>query len=309
MVHANSTFRVPAVATLLTFALALAASCSSGSGDGGGSDGGTDAATGLTFGDSACGACVESGCADAVATCSADPDCAAYYGCLLACSTGPDGNVDAACEAACSAPSSGPGRTGYDALLACRQFGPAAECEACGGAGADAGGCPHPTLCQQCEPSDFPDECGRCWFSNCCDTFDACNDEPECVAIEDCFSDCRGSVTDCFRMCFQQHPTFIREFLEDTSCFGFFCEEPCGTDQQGLSQQCADCVTGPCAPTRLDCEADEECFLLNLCADECDFETNCVQGCKDRTSADSLALWEAARLCSIQKCDGACGGI
>jgi hypothetical protein len=250
-----------------------------------------------TFGSGECAGCLNATCASALQACAGDPECAAHLQCLFACPVEPEGGLPESCASSCPAPAGATGDAAKRALETC-----ATACPACGATEVE---CAHPLLCQTCYPTSFPNDCGKCWFEKCCETFHPCNDQPECVAIENCFGDCPGTISDCFAYCFAQYPKYVDIYLEDHACFTHFCGEACDIPST-LDEKCQSCIDGPCVANRLECEIDPGCFLLSLCIGECGFDSPCVEACHAAADPHALELFEAYHLCKALKCNGAC---
>jgi hypothetical protein len=270
-------------------------------------DAGLDASTpdASSFGGSACAECLRVPCEAELEICAGDPECASHLACRLTCPVDVSGSARSSCVSACPQPSGAVGSDARSALDACFDEHSQTSCTAACAAGDGGSVCAHPLLCQNCVASSFPDECGKCWFDSCCETFHPCNNQPECVAIEDCFSACPGGIASCFEQCFAQHPSFVDLWLADHACFTHFCSEPCSGPSR-LDEKCDSCINGPCVASRLSCELHEGCFVLSICIGECGSDSPCVEACHTKADPVALELFETHHLCKVLKCNGAC---
>ena len=295
--------------------LASAMGCSSSSGGPQGSpDASTDSAS-TTFGGSTCGQCVTTACATAIAACGAAPDCQAYLTCLDGCAVGGDGNVDPACESACPQATSSSGQQAESQLTACRTTGAGASCVACGGS-SDAsaeGGVLHET----CAPDlDAANGCAKCIREQCCDVRLACLNDPQCLDLLNCWSDCRsglpdeggasaqppdGGVYSCDQWCNAKGNPSLRLWAQYLTCGEILCQE---ASQCGPGDACLACGNQNCATELLALNGTPDGYLFDDCIAQCaTTDTTCQMQCQS-TYPSVTSAFSAYVTCITQHCPG-----
>ncbi len=160
----------------------------------------------VTYATSECGVCVSASCGDAISNCGADPSCAKYWQCVLACPIGESGDAAASCEVECPKPEGDNALAAFAAVSDCRFSGLGASCEACGKLGTPQ----NPIFHQVCDMPP-PEETNPCWIcqdEHCCVTQKACNEDPGCSALVDCAQACPFGEEEkpCFLGCYQAFP-------------------------------------------------------------------------------------------------------
>jgi hypothetical protein len=90
----------------------------------------------------------------------------------------------------------------------------------------------------------------------------------------------------------------------------------CPLTIQGVSQQCADCITGSCCNEFVACGQDADCNAFNTCVvnkkTDCSAagtDQNAIKACytKDCPTSDaSWGLWSTAQICAGQSCASVC---
>lgn len=237
-----------------------------------------------TWGSTDCGLCVLGHCEARQVTCDADPSCAAFLSCLLACPVA-NGALDADCERACSRAATADGEVARGAFEACRRaYTLSGDCEACRSGlppevepeeGGPPGGT-HPLLAQSCAPSTNPDVCARCIESHCCDSWEGC--WGDCDDYESCSGGCKDDAA-CDIDCIDEHPGGVKPMSELTACAHFHCklESPlCGHDLK----PCERCMLERCSDRYINCSTDPDCRKSMVCMSACqDGDGGCAEAC------------------------------
>jgi hypothetical protein len=246
------------------------------------------------WGVSACGQCVHTACAAAVDACSADPGCAAYLTCLDGCALNALGDVDPACEAACPVPDSSTSRELEHSLTVCRIDGDGKGCPC---------GAPSSIFDQQCSDSPETNPCWICEDENCCDTYAACQADPDCQAIAPCTQACGEDDDACFNQCFIDHAAGMDAWGPRFMCFTVECDEECAGE---TIDPCFGCTLRECERTEIACDSDVSCWLLAFCIGDCGSDGACVQACNEQYP-DGVALFEQHAVCAVDRCADVCG--
>ncbi|MEM6786061.1 MAG: hypothetical protein AAF928_07380 [Myxococcota bacterium] len=243
-----------------------------------------------TFGESACGECVDDACADAVRRCESEPECVTHLGCVRACPVAPSGDVDPACEAACPSPAEAAAIAARDALSNCRTIGAGASCASCGRTPAV-----HPLIGQTCDPPTAVDACARCEEEFCCGT--RC--DAACDTYVNCIRGC-GEQPACEDACASDNPAGVTSAGRWLGCQTIHCQV-CG----GIVavEPLAECAFSECANEFAACFDNPSCFLRWVCGRTCDEDDACRLAC-DARFPDGLPLHESFLLCSADKCLG-----
>lgn len=187
-------------------ALLQAAGCSDDETQKPGSTGGGNDAGATTFATTPCGVCAQGACQPQVDACNADPECAGYLACLLACAVDEHGNADAACDAACPHGQSTEAQKAQSELGACRTKGCGGQCPECGVVTPTT--YESPLLTQTCpDPSTETTPCNIAEDERCCETYAAYVASPEAIALKNCWNDCvDANGENCEKTCYEQHP-------------------------------------------------------------------------------------------------------
>lgn len=265
-----------------------------------------------TFIDGKCGTCVKTACGDSIASCSGDPECAAYLQCLFSCPTvEPDGNVDPQCAEACPKGSSSSAQSAEAAITACRTTGPGAtSCPDCkvplpGCVGENSGKWDW-VLCQSCPASIETNKCFKCEEEHCCETYQHCADDPECQAYKNCLKACDPKMPlPCKDKCDQSNPKGIANYAPRIACLSVFC-----ADQDSCSDvpedPCVKCVGDQCGKPYVNVHADPEGYLLAQCTTLCDSsDMACFQACFTKYP-DAFPLLETYVNCVATSCNAEC---
>lgn len=291
----------PCLALTVAIAVVGAAACSSSSNRSNAArDAGTEAAT---WGASDCSSCIDSSCAQQVQACSEEPSCAAYLTCLRKCPVAADGNVDATCAAKCPTSAGSSGEAAITSLDQCRKSGAGASCAACGGTNSDGGsdgGCDMPLLCQQCAPPQADaSACVTCAQKYCCDSRDACHNDPTCAAYLTCMSsDCTaGTVAACIAFCDQAHPGGFDKYAQYLAC----AMVKCADGSCAPASKCQTCLNDKCANAEVACQTNEACFLASDCVGNCNGVSQCIDNCKTRYPGSEPTLDDLGT-CSVSMC-------
>jgi hypothetical protein len=245
-----------------------------------------------SYGCSTCGRCVEDACQTAVDACSADPGCADYFVCLEGCPLDVLGNVDDDCEAACPTEGSSTSRELVSKLTFCRRDGDGRDC-ACGQTS---------VLEQDCPPSVETNPCYKCEDENCCDTYAACHNDPECTQIAPCAQAC-GDDDACWNQCFVDHAAGMASWGPRFVCFITKCPVECSG---APLDPCYACVLEECEQSELACDSNIDCWLLSFCITPCGGGAACVEACKAQYPG-GVELFEPYAICAVDRCKEVCG--
>ncbi len=302
-------------------ALLLAAGCSSQSSGGPAStpDASTDA-TSASFGTSACGSCVATACASAITACNGVPDCAAYLSCLDGCPVGAGGGVSASCQSGCAPATSSAGQQAQGQLTACMTSGAGASCSACGGvsdAGAEGG-----ILHESCPPDpDAANPCNACIHEQCCDPRLTCLNDPSCLALLDCESDCLSGLPDdggatatppdggpysCDQWCNAKNDPALGEWAQLMACSQVLCDNASAC---GGADTCTTCNDTSCASEYFALVSTPDGYLWGDCIAQCaTTDTACNSGCGTAYPSISAQI-SAWGTCIQQHCPSCANGI
>jgi len=271
-------------------------------------DGGDATTAAASWPSTPCGACVVSGCGPQRQVCDSEPSCAAHSGCADKCTAMPDGTIDAACLAACPGGDNAvasKSRAAYDACITTTGLPACSACPASVGAAPSA----DDVLAQKCGTSTDPNTCFKCEDERCCNTYAACDAEPECkVQLEGCLKACGADGTAaCRSACYAAHPKGVATWAPRTTCLDTRCITECGGP--ATPDPCFDCgVLSSCRDTHARCASNEGCFLLLACLDtDCPNVTDtCIKSCKAKVDPSAAPLFDAWFSCTAVACDKIC---
>ncbi len=231
---------------------------------------------------SPCAACVASACADAIADCQNDTRCAVYLECLGRCSPASGGDAESACDAGCGALVPAGGVDALAQVRACREEGLGSLCRSCGRAPL-ADRPLHRLLNQRCSgvsppAADIddrtscpvppaPDRLNRCATSYCCQSWDTCQNNPDCKALNQCMHDCPAASDHlCNRTCEAKHEQGVVDYNQMVLCTSYYCL-PCLP--KPIVDSCSICLVSRCLDAWYQCNTNLECINLNRCMTGC----------------------------------------
>lgn len=251
-----------------------------------------------------CGSCALTNCARERGLCDAEPSCVAHAKCAEACPADARGLLDAACLAQCPLVEESGGarvRAAYDSCLVGRGM---SACDTCPLTKLPPS--VERILSQQCQPSTETNACYACEDERCCETYQACVDEPECKQeLQPCLVACKSDKR-CAAACYASHPGGVQTWARRQSCLVANCKTECGEP----ADACVACVIdGPCRETEVRCDSDEGCFLIRACIDATcpDVTDACVQTCKKSASEVSGRFFDEFVSCALLSCSDVCG--
>lgn len=265
-------FRVGFLALALALSALLLVSTGCLEGD---SDGDTDGDTDGDGGDQteACEKCVADECSEEITACENDVHCAQILGCMQGCT---QGDMDA-CVTAC-VQAHMEGAVFFEPLADCVDD----NCPACTGDD-DADG----------DDGDDGDDdglntCQSCASEKCPSQVSACENDPACEAIMDCFEGCGGGDFDqCYEDCLSANPDGADLFEDLAGCAEIHCPVCSGGDDDDQvvpdDGACDDCARMSCAAQFAACMGDPNCAAIMVCMEECaadaDDMSACVEPC------------------------------
>lgn len=175
-----------------------------------------------------------------------------------------------------------------------------------GGGGGGAGGAPvytHPLLNQECPASQETEACYVCEDENCCDSFAACANDPECVALQGCLAGCADSA--CWDQCHVDHAAGVAAWGARVGCVLVLCMEH-GVCNQGSLSDCRRCENTQCGDAFVACSADADCYMISECVADCAVgDQPCAQACIDLHPAGAQ-LYDEYTLCTAGRCADSC---
>jgi hypothetical protein len=177
-----------------------------GTGTGGMTDGGSCGV--IMYRDKNCNACVQLECCARDVTCSAKPDCVAWFQCESLCSA-----TDAACLQACR--NKWPNVVAeHDNFVGCKDMFCSTECAA-----ADGGlSCGTPLFSSA--------TCNACIDTNCCSENGSCAGNSDCIALLQCAAPCANDQA-CIMSCESLHPNGDANYRSLVQCIGASCSTQC----------------------------------------------------------------------------------
>jgi hypothetical protein len=145
----------------------------------------------------ACNNCKEAHCCETRAACNADPECNAFFDCLVACPKATVGECMIDCDA-----KGLPGYLKFNIEYTCVDLNCPAECE-----------------------YQSPDPCSDCWKAHCLEPYTNCQSDAECSRFFQCLGAC--STPACNDGCLRAHPDGA--LLSDAfgSCVTSRCSSVC----------------------------------------------------------------------------------
>ncbi|MEZ4228971.1 MAG: hypothetical protein R3B89_07400 [Polyangiaceae bacterium] len=267
-------------------------------------DAGPDVANGSAWQGNDCHVCYTEHCASALTECAYDPSCAAFRECVDGCEPSISGTPDVGCLQACGTRSSG------EEVIGC--LAEAEEtCEACGGAsdaGVDAAECGHSLLCQSCSTSTDTNPCWKCQDENCCESDQACRDDPGCLAYFNCIQSCAlDSLRACELECDEQvGAEHFLKFNMKLSCVRLYCGDPSQCGSEPLTS-CELCLDDRCARETVECDSDPQCARIGGCIANCTDQA-CYDACYQRYAA-GVPLFNASTECLLAECFEPCSDV
>lgn len=163
------------------------------------------------------------------------------------------------------------------------------------------------------------DDCQTCANSSCSSQVNACNSNPDCIAIFKCVANCQDQT--CFDKCIKDNPGGAADFNATYQCLGTNCQEACsgggggGGDIKCTQIDLGDGATGACSTCghskccgQLEacfnddgCNAFNDCLVKNDCSDQA-----CAQACAKEQPAGAQ-LYNAFGQCIQSGCSTECG--
>ncbi|AUX39180.1 uncharacterized protein SOCE26_005620 [Sorangium cellulosum] len=163
-----------------------------------------------------------------------------------------------------------------------------------GGAGGEA-----PQVC----PS-FGDPCSTCLSLRCQESFCACQQNPECAALSNCFLGCEADDDACTQRCFTAHAPGVSDSFLEGGCSAERCKVQCPS--RAALSPCESCLFARCAGEMNTCIADPACHGLRTCVGACN-PTDAV--CRDRCAANHRGGEQAdlaVAACGSAQCGAEC---
>lgn len=157
------------------------------------------------------------------------------------------------------------------------------------------------------------DGCEECINTNCAAQVAACDANPDCGAVEDCYANCTDDA--CYQNCYDQHPSGAP--IEDAlyQCYTSACAQQCGGGGQagsgqggsggGTGDPCMECADAACAAQLDACYANADCAALQDCYSQCS-DDSCYQNCYNQ-HPQGAPLDDALYNCVCQSCGQQCG--
>lgn len=149
----------------------------------------------------------------------------------------------------------------------------------------------------------FGDVCTSCLSDQCGATWCGCWDNPECIALIECFNPCNGDEA-CQQVCMTAHQDGISDLYLASDCAGIHCQMECpGNDPL---DPCTVCILEDCEGEMNACLADPECLALYNCLNGCpNVDLACQQACYADHGAGVPTL-QAMLECSQVMCPNEC---
>jgi hypothetical protein len=232
---------------------------------------------------SGCGSCVVATCVEETTACRAEPTCARHLECLSSCAATEEGEPDSFCANACPKPIGSAATSALTDFERCRTNGAGVACEGCLARGAAAKNsiltqvCPNPSWDAGPDADPVTESCQKCVGERCCGSRDRCRANPECAALRACNFDCGspdGGGAACTKGCIERHKSVVGMYAEFIDCATIRCTDPCGVPHD----ECSDCFRTTCANDFINCESQNDCYLLLRCYGECSGD-DCERAC------------------------------
>jgi len=173
------------------------------------------------------------------------------------------------------------------------------------------------------DPGGALDSCEACVDESCGQQWQACEQDAECVALDECGAACQDDA--CYEQCDQSHPTGVEPLMAFYQCLDAQCADPCGGadpgdqdpgDQDPGDQDpgadpdqaaCEQCARASCGAGIDACEQDADCTALLGCYDGCgEQDENCWIGC-ETDHPTGTDLYFAFLDCLSTSCNAPCG--
>ena len=124
------------------------------------------------------------------------------------------------------------------------------------------------------------DDCTNCAAAQCQQTYCACFNNAECVAlVTGCLQNCMPGDDACSQDCLSQHPDGISDALLLGDCTAASCPVECPGAGEELTP-CVECLLTSCSTEMNTCFADPDCLALVTCAQNCPQDDQvCLQTC------------------------------
>jgi hypothetical protein len=153
-----------------------------------------------------------------------------------------------------------------------------------------------------CAP--FNDACTQCASSNCPEIWCGCVNNPDCVALFQCFGSCMMDPT-CEQGCLSMHSEGISAVVLVSGCAGTTCSGFCNWGNPGFND-CQECIYTDCASEMNACLAMPDCSLLYQCLSGCaPLDLSCQQQCY-LDYPGGVELLETALQCISSQCQNEC---
>jgi hypothetical protein len=156
-------------------------------------------------------------------------------------------------------------------------------------------------------PSDAPPPdpaCDKCKDDHCCETRQACRDDPDCEEAGFCLQACANNpAPQCNLDCFAAHPEGSAVLVRFETCSIVFCAEACAG-----ANACIQCTNAKCVEEFVACNADLACDQLQECLGDCNQLLACQNDCYRAYPGTPRVELNAFFNCAQSKCRTECGG-
>jgi hypothetical protein len=169
------------------------------------------------------------------------------------------------------------------------------------------------------DPDDDPgddvgdpvDACEQCVEASCAGAWQACENDAECIALDECSANCADDA--CVQRCDEAHPTGVAPLVAFYECLGTSCADPCemGEDVQDPNEDewaaCDQCAGQSCQQSFDACEEDQDCTALLQCYDGCgENDEDCWIQCEEQHETGAN-IYFAFLDCLAASCAQPCG--